>query len=52
MKPKYNDYVTVVDNETNKEISGYIKKYAPDEIILYVPIKFNAKKVHFKRSDK
>ena len=52
MKLKTDDYVTVVDNETKEEVSGFIKKYTPEEIVLHVPKKFDAMKVHFKKKDK
>lgn len=51
MKPQYDDFVTIVDNETKEEVSGYIRKYTPDEIVLHVRTTFNAKKVHFKKKE-
>lgn len=52
MRPRENEYVTVVDNNTKKEVSGFIKRYTPDEIVLHVPVKLNAKEVHFKEMEK
>lgn len=52
MRVSYRDYVTVVNNDTKEEVSGYIQKYTPDEIVLHVPTKFDAKKVHFKEKAK
>lgn len=45
---KRNDYVTVIDNETGKEVSGYLKEYTPDKIVIHTPLTFDAKKVRFK----
>ena len=46
---KKNDIVTVVDNETKEEITGVIKEYTRDNIVLEV--NFNAREVHFKEGN-
>ena len=50
--PKPNDIVTVVDNETGEEVTGRIKVFQPNYIVLVKEYHFNAKKVHFKDPDK
>ena len=45
---KKHSLVTVVDNETGKEITGVIVEYTPNRIILRTQVMFDAKKVHFK----
>lgn len=54
MKIKHNRLITVVCNDTGKEVTGRIQKYTPDEIVISQTkiIKFDAKKVHFKMNDK
>ena len=52
MKVKPGQLVTVVDNETGKEATGFIQTYTPDTIILHVVASFDAKKVHFKEVKK
>lgn len=46
--PKQNSLVTVVDNETGKETTGYLIEYTPDNVIIKALVQFDAKRVHFK----
>jgi len=46
--PKPNDIVTVVDNETGEEVTGRIKVFQPNYIVIEKEFRFDAKKVHFK----
>ena len=52
MKIKPGQLVTVVDNETGKEATGFIQAYTPDTIVIHAIVKFDAKKVHFKEVEK
>lgn len=52
MRNRFGRLVTLIDNETGKEITGFMQKYSREEIVILAPIKMDARKVRFKIKDK